>query len=176
MTRAGTTQAYKPLEASQLLELPLHIMDTALFYPAYLALSPRDARMLVGRMADNAVQFGGCLTINWHDRSTAPERLWHENYRDLVKDLKSRGAWFATAGQAISWFRKRRSVVFDTDCGEPGAVRAKVAPDHVDNLPRLRLRIHKARKSCGTGAHGSDDYFDVAFNESGNIQVPCGVN
>ena len=38
--RAGTTQAYKPLEASRLLELPLHVMDTALFYPAYLGLSP----------------------------------------------------------------------------------------------------------------------------------------
>ncbi len=31
--RAGTTQAYKPLEATRLLELPLHVMDTALFYP-----------------------------------------------------------------------------------------------------------------------------------------------
>ncbi len=31
--RAGTTQVYKPLEANRLLELPLHVMDTALFYP-----------------------------------------------------------------------------------------------------------------------------------------------
>ncbi len=117
--RAGTTQAYKPLEASRLLELPLHVMDTALFYPAYLGLSPLQARSVLSRMVDNAVQFGGCLTINWHDRSIAPERLWGACYRDVVEDLKSRGAWFATAGQAISWFRKRRSVVFETDCIEP---------------------------------------------------------
>ena len=32
--RAGTTQAYKPLPATRLLELPLHVMDTALFYPS----------------------------------------------------------------------------------------------------------------------------------------------
>ena len=83
--RAGTTQAYKPLEASRLLELPLHVMDTALFYPAYLGLSPQQARTLLGQMVDNAVQFGGCLTINWHDRSIAPERLWGECYRDLVR-------------------------------------------------------------------------------------------
>ncbi len=76
--RAGTTQVYKPLDVSRLLELPLHVMDTALFYPSYLGLSPQEARALLGRMVDNAVHFGGCLTINWHDRSLAPERLWGE--------------------------------------------------------------------------------------------------
>jgi hypothetical protein len=173
--RAGTTQAYKPLEARRLLELPLHVMDTALFYPAYLALSPREARMLVGRMADNAVELGGCLTINWHDRSIAPERLWDEHYGDLIAALKSRGAWFSTAGQAISWFRKRRSVVFKSDCIEPGAVRAKIAPDHCDNLPGLRLRIHKARESCAIDAHGSDDYFDTALDGCADTLAPCEV-
>ncbi len=171
--RAGTTQAYMPIEASRLLELPLHVMDTALFYPAYLALAPREARMLIGQMADNAVKFGGCLTINWHDRSVAPERLWGEYYRDLVEDLKSRGAWFATAGQTVSWFRKRRSVVFESDCVEPGAVRANVPPDSRDNLPGLRLRIHKARKM---GSYAADDYFDTAFDESVDALIPCGVS
>jgi hypothetical protein len=170
--RAGTTQVYKPLEASWLLELPLHVMDTALFYPAHLGLSPQQARTLLGRMADNAVQFGGCLTINWHDRSIAPERLWDEHYRDLVEDLKSRGAWFATAGQAISWFRKRRSVVFESDCIEPDAVRATVAPDHIDNLPGLRLRIYTAQKSYGIDAYASDDYFDTTFDETVDPLVP----
>jgi len=32
--RAGTTQVYKPLDANRLLELPLHAMDTAMFYRA----------------------------------------------------------------------------------------------------------------------------------------------
>ena len=173
--RAGTTQVYKPLEASRLLELPLHVMDTALFYPLIL-VCPRERRgSRLGRMADNAVRFGGCLTINWHDRSVAPERLWDEPYRDLIEDLKSRGAWFATAGQAISWFRKRRSVVFETDCIEPDALRAKVAPDHCDNLPGLRLRIHKARKSSEIGAYASDDYFDTTFDETVDALVPCEV-
>jgi hypothetical protein len=174
--RAGTTQAYKPPEASHLLELPLHVMDTALFYPAYLALSPGEAKALLGRIADNAVEFGGCVTINWHDRSIAPERLWDEPYRDLVVALKSRGAWFSTAGQAISWFRKRRSVVFETDCSEPDAVRAKVALDRCANLPGLRLRIHKARKPCGTGTYASDAYFDMTFDESVDTMVPVHVS
>jgi hypothetical protein len=164
--RAGTTQVYKPLEATRLLELPLHVMDTALFYPAYLALSPWQARTVICRMADDAVQFGGCLTINWHDRSLAPERLWDASYRDLVQDMRNRGAWFATAGQAISWFQKRRSVVFETDCMGPDAVRARVSADKGDHLPGFRLRVHKARESCGIGPQGSAGYVDMAFDES----------
>jgi hypothetical protein len=174
--RAGTTQVYKPIEASWLLELPLHVMDTALFYPAYLGLSPRQARTLLDRMADNAVQFGGCLTINWHDRSIAPERLWDACYRDLVQDLKSRGAWFATAGQAVSWFRKRRSVVFETDCGEQEGVHARVAGNHGDNLPSLRLRVHKTRASGKFDAQGSQRFVDTAFDESVDARVPCGAS
>ena len=174
--RAGTTQAYKPLTATRLLELPMHVMDTALFYPAYLGLSSGEASRLLGRMVDNAVQFGGCLTINWHDRSLSPERLWDACYRDLVQDLKSRGAWFSTAGQAISWFRKRRSVVFETDGVEPNAVCAKVTAHHEDSVPGLRLRIYKARESCEFGAHGSEDYVDMAFDESADNRVPCGVS
>jgi len=170
--RAGTAQAYKPLEASRLIELPLHVMDAALFYPAYLDLSSRQASRLLGKMVDNAVQYGGCLTVNWHDRSIAPERLWGDSYRDLVQELESRGAWFATAGQAVSWFRKRRSVVFETDGFEPNEVRARVAADQVDNLPGLRLRTHKPEESGEIGKHEPECYVDTAFDENVEIRVP----
>ena len=173
--RAGTTQVYKPLGASRLSELPLHVMDTALFYCDYLDLSPRQARTLLSGMVGNAVHFGGCLTINWHDRSIAPERLWDGTYRELVQDLKGRGAWFSTAGQAVSWFRKRRAATFEVDCTEPGAVRAKVTVDQGNHLPGLRLRIHKARKPNGIGAHGSEDYVDFAVDESVDSGVPSEV-
>ena len=163
--RAGTTQVYKPLGVERLLELPLHAMDTALFYLSYLGLPPRKASARLREMADNAVRLGGTLTINWHDRSLAPERLWGGCYVDLIQDLTIRGAWFATAGQAVSWFRKRRSATFESDAAEPGQVRAKVSGDQCDNLPRLRLRIHNARKPDQIAANGSEDYVDIAVNE-----------
>src|SRR5262249_33701598 len=78
--RAGTSQAYKPLNAATLLELPLHIMDTALFYPSHLHLSPKNATSTINQIIANAVQHGGCVTVNWHDRSIAPERLWTGTY------------------------------------------------------------------------------------------------
>jgi hypothetical protein len=170
--RAGTTQASKPLGASQLLELPLHVMDTALFYPNHLAVSPRQVKALLSPMVDNAAQFGGALVINWHDRSLAPERLWGGCYRDLIQELRSRGAWFATAGQAISWFRKRRSATFETDSIESDAVRAKVAVDEGDNLPGLRMRNHVARNLESIGARRSEDYLDTGVDERIETIIP----
>ncbi|MGA8223973.1 MAG: hypothetical protein WB780_20155 [Candidatus Acidiferrales bacterium] len=163
--RAGTTQAYKPLGASQLLELPLHVMDTALFYPDHLALSQQQAKALLGPMVDNAAHFGGTLVINWHDRSLAPERLWGGCYRDLIQELGSRGAWFATAKQAVSWFRKRRAASFESNVIEHGAVHARIAGDPGDDVPGLRLRIHKARNLGSIGARRSEDYIDRGVGE-----------
>jgi hypothetical protein len=139
--RAGTTQVFKPLETTRLLELPMHIMDTALFFPAYLDLSPAEAGNYVRGIIDNAVRLGGCVTVNWHDRSIAPERLWDDCYFDLVAQLKKEGAWFATAGQVVSWFRWRRSAVLEETRTASGEVHGKISLEKADHLPQLRLRV-----------------------------------
>jgi hypothetical protein len=169
--RAGTTQVYKALNADHLLELPLHIMDTSLFYPSHLGLSRQQAKSVVRPMLDNAVRFGGTLTINWHDRSLSSERLWGEFYSDLIQDLKSRGAWFSTASQATAWFRKRRSAEFETDSSATGAIRAHVAVDQRDNLPALRLRMHAPRTLGSISAPGSDSYVDTVVGESMDLRI-----
>jgi len=163
--RAGTTQAYKPLTADRLLELPMHLMDTALFYHSYLGLTQPEALRLAGSMIDDVQRFGGCLTINWHDRSLAPERFWDRSYRELLRALRERRAWFATAANAVSWFNKRRTVVFETDATEPGGVRARLASDGADTLPGLRLRLHKARSFDALGGCSADDYVDLPLDE-----------
>ena len=170
--RAGTTQVFKPLGVTQLLELPLHVMDTALFYPSHLALSPRQAKALLAPMLENAVRFGGTLTVNWHDRSLAPERLWGEFYRDLIQELQTRGAWFATAGQATSWFRNRRAAGFEIDLMEPRTVRVKLAVDQCDNLPEMRLRVHNARKSDPGSMQRSTDFVDMKIDQGIENSVP----
>jgi hypothetical protein len=144
--RAGTSQAYKPLGAIHLLELPLHIMDTALFFPAYLDLSAAEAKKRVSSIINNAVLFGGSVTVNWHDRSIAPERCWGDFYADLIEELQRSGAWFATATEAVSWFRKRRSVRFEDLSTESTAFKVKTAVDE-DGLPSVCLRVHNSRGS-----------------------------
>jgi hypothetical protein len=152
--RAGTTQVYKPLEVSRLLELPLHIMDTALFYSTRLALSPKEARKRVGVIIDTVVRYGGAVTINWHDRSIAPERCWGDFYMGLVDELRSKGAWFATAAETVAWFRKRRSATFNVTC-ESAEVAVTVVGDASEDLPDLQLRIHRRDISHRTTMVGS---------------------
>jgi hypothetical protein len=145
--RAGTTQAYRPLGAARLLELPLHVMDTALFFPKHMNLTPAQAWAAVTGLMDNAAQSGGCLTINWHDRSLAPERQWGDFYVALVQELRERGAWLASGSQAVSWFRRRRSVMFDPASGRGCEVVAAVHRKHRDEIPGLRMRKYRAQSS-----------------------------
>jgi hypothetical protein len=143
--RAGTMQAYAPPGVASLLELPLHVMDTALFYPGYLNLGePAAARRVFGLM-DDAKRIGGALTINWHDRSIAPERLWDDFYLKMLRELTVRGAWLPTAKQAVAWFRKRRSATLESVKVEPGKVTVRGQIASVDTLPGLKIRIQKPR-------------------------------
>ena len=135
--RAGTMQVYKPFGATRLMELPLHIMDTALFYPNRMDLSPKEAKRRVDAIIDSAVRYGGCVTINWHDRSIAPERLWGDFYVELVEDLKKRGAWFATAAETVAWFRERRASGF----GHPVSAPAR-GESAARELPGIVQRVH----------------------------------
>lgn len=173
--RAGTTQAYKPIETSRLLELPMHVMDTALFYPSYLGLGQKDAKVLLSRMVNNAVQYGGCLTINWHDRSVVPERQWEASYRDLIQEMKTRGAWFSAARQVTSWFAKRRSAVFEVNGVRLGAGPAKSEVPSNKNLPGLRYRIHKPRKLSDLGCRTPDSHIDVPVEEKSIVGVASEV-
>jgi len=138
--RAGTTQVYRPPGCAHLLELPLHIMDTAMFYPDYLDLSRRNARIRAGQILDDAARFGGCVTVNWHDRSIAPERCWEDFYTELIDEMKERGAWFGTAGETVAWFRQRRSAKFENAGAGPEAIRVRASAP-AGKLPGLDLKI-----------------------------------
>ena len=82
------------------MELPLLIMDSALFYRERMGLSRDEALNRCRHLVADVRRFGGTMVINWHDRSLAPERL--------VGEVRSQGAsersssrditvWFATA-------------------------------------------------------------------------------
>ena len=165
--RAGTAQVYRPLGAANLFELPLHIMDTALFFPGFLGLSNAAAWRVVGRFIGDMGRFGGVLTINWHDRSIAPERLWDDFYLKLLRELKGRGAWFATARQAVSWFRKRRTAALDATLAEDGKMRIKASAGSDESVPGLRVRIYKPGTWNGIGetpSPSSPAFVDLDLN------------
>jgi peptidoglycan/xylan/chitin deacetylase (PgdA/CDA1 family) len=142
--RAGTAQVYKPLEATKLLELPLHIMDTALFFPGRQNLSRAEAGKLVNAIIEHAVLLGGVVTVNWHDRSIAPERLWGDFYSTLLEECDKKGAWLANAGETVRWFRERRAARFDEVDSGASAQPFNASDDAGKRLPGLFLRVHSA--------------------------------
>jgi len=166
--QAGTCQVYKPLGVSHLLELPLHIMDTAMFFPGHLALSFAEARKRVTEIIANAVRFGGVVTVNWHDRSIAPERLWGEFYLHLLAELKKHGAWFATASDAVKWFRKRRLVTFE-DGQEPNELCRKMAEQDGGNLPALCLRVHRGSEGARVATNENRRLHDRDFSAAASL-------
>jgi hypothetical protein len=171
--RAGTMQAFRPMTADRLLELPLAIMDTALFYPARGNLAPKAARETVWRLVEEAERSGGALVINWHDRSLAPERLWGEFYIALVDGLKRRGAWFPTGSQAVGWFEQRRSAVFNSVRRDGNSVLIKASARRVPGLPGLTIRIHAPRSSEDrpTCPQRFRAFRDVAFEEASDARI-----
>lgn len=150
--RAGTTQVFKPFTVACLLELPMHVMDTALFYPSYLDLSPASARSVVLDVMKQAATYGGVFTVNWHDRSIMPERLWDDFYVQLLRDLKNSNPWFATAAQTVAWFRKRRSAAFNETISESGSSSIRISAKFEDTTPGLIVRIYKP---------GTDQFTDI---------------
>ena len=120
--RPGTSQVFRLLGSQDLMELPLSIMDSALFYRGRMGLSHTAAWELCRSMVKGAKRFGGTLVINWHGRSLAPERLWGSFYRDLLAEMEDGSAvWFATGDEAVRWFRWRRSIRFARESGASGA-------------------------------------------------------
>jgi hypothetical protein len=147
--RAGTSQVFRLLGTRNLLELPLSIMDSALFFAERMALSNEDALRICRRIVANARHFGGTVVINFHDRSLAPERLWTRAYRQLLGEVeKGNAAWFCTASEAVAWFRWRRSIRFVSDgVSDEVTMTAAVPPA---SLPGAVVRIHRAGQSAGS--------------------------
>jgi hypothetical protein len=171
--RAGTTQVFKHLNVDRLLELPLHIMDTALFYPSYMNLSDEQARAAMLPLTENATKFGGVLTINWHDRSLGPERLWDDAYATLLRDLRARKPWFATATQAVSWFRKRRAASFASFTKDGGGIRVQPATDSTAaDLPPLIARVYNSVPArCSLRAGRISAFQDFTINGSEQVLI-----
>jgi hypothetical protein len=142
---AGTTQVFWLPGTTNLLELPLHIQDTALFYPKRMGLDENQAFGLCKKLIKNALIYGGVLVINWHQRSLAPERLWGDFYIRLLNNLKEHHVWFATAGEVIRWFQKRREIRFEKIKFTEGGLKLKLSGYRNLLVPDLKLRIYRQR-------------------------------
>ena len=141
-------QVFRPLGSKKLMELPLNIQDTAMFYPDRMGLRKEEAFNLCKELIKNNITFGGVLVINWHQRSIAPERLWGEFYMDLLNHIKSHKVYFGTAKEVVQWFQQRREARFDQVDFTKKRVKVKVSGKRSWSGPGLSLRLYKPRSEC----------------------------
>lgn len=173
--RSGTTQVFCLPGSSKLLELPLNVMDTALFYSGRMGLSEAEAMEQCKNLISTLRCYGGVFTINWHTRSLSPERNWDSFYVELLDLLKAERVWFATAKAAVEWFRRRRQIRFEdvevTSRGVKVKLRATKAPDS----PGFTLRVHNPGKVVKTAdrdrSSPGSDWIDVPLTGEPEIEV-----
>jgi hypothetical protein len=159
--RAGTTQVFRPEVADDLLELPLNIQDTAMFYPRRMGLSEKEALDSCKQLVGFSSLFGGVLTVNWHTRSLSPERLWGDFYVRLLKLLQTNRVWFGTAEQIVTWFRQRRALRFEQVQFAEKSVRVKLTGPVPDGRRPFLVRIHhpKSRSRTGSAAPSTMSFY-----------------
>jgi hypothetical protein len=98
--RAGTAFPWwcwdhKTQRSLPVLEVPLHIMDTAMFGTAGLEYTVDQAVTHCVELMERVRQAGGCLTINFHPNLGCDERFW-KLYLLLLEEAAKRAPWCAT--------------------------------------------------------------------------------
>lgn len=167
----GTTQVFRPLGVQNLLELPLHIQDGALFYSARLGMNDGEAWKRCEPIIAHARNTGGVLTVLWHDRSPGPERFWGDFYASLVQKLKSLNVWFGTGGQVVAWFQKRRDVAFERVGAGDGKLRIKGCGCGEGVTPALKVRIHSITGDDVAGLGRGGKVTDFNWDGTADIEM-----
>lgn len=162
--KAGTTQVYSPINSVDFYELPLNIQDTALFFPGKMNLTEDSAWKLVLEIKEKLHEYGGVLTINWHQRSLAPERLWGDFYVNLVNNLKACKIYFGTAREIVGWFKKRREAVFEKAQVKNGRVSVSVNTPS-DHGPDLVLQVHSPENKIKQVRNAKHEPVEISFSD-----------
>lgn len=171
--RSGTTQVFRPVNAKKLLEVPLNFQDTALFYPKRMDLTESRAFDLAKLLLNNAKTYGGVLTINWHHRSIAPERLWGDFYLKILEEIKRHKVWFAGIREVVKWFSLRRAITFKETEIIQNSMKLRLKGHLPSQEPGLLLRFHKPNQIESTSQflqNYKSSYHDLLLQNSMEVQ------
>ncbi len=139
--RNGSLQVFRPIGVTRLLELPLTIQDSTMFYPRRLNLTKKEARKYCVQLLEAAARLGGVITLSWHERSLKPERLWGDFYSWLLGEVRNQNAWIGNAQQIVEWFRKRRAIKFRKTELKDNFLHIEIESAKPTQAPDLFLRI-----------------------------------
>jgi hypothetical protein len=170
--KGGTSQIFRPPGTKNLLEVPLHIQDMALFAPGLTDMSEAQAWEACERIIKNAKNNGGVLTLLWHMRSIAPERLWDNFYNRLLDRIKQNGALFATASQVADWFEIRRGVSFGEVVSDNSVLRLHLKHKGSFGNAKLLLRIHVPEDSGRGSFPPRKRIVDTPWSGEAELRIP----
>jgi peptidoglycan/xylan/chitin deacetylase (PgdA/CDA1 family) len=112
--RAGVAHPFRPWDferdrPSELIEVPLALMDATLAEERYLGLSAAEAKPRVLALLDRAAEHGGGFSILWHpDRFDAPSaRGWDRLYFETIDAVHERGGVCMSAGELAALAAER---------------------------------------------------------------------
>ncbi len=110
--RAGIAAPFHPWDAARrkphgLLELPLTVMDGALFRS--LGLTGEEAARRVRAHLEEVERAGGLAVLLWHPNGADAKRFpgWWASYEATLESLSGRNAWVTDAATIASWWRGR---------------------------------------------------------------------
>jgi len=109
--RAGTAfpHACWDFEADRaldLLEVPMHVMDGALFSANALEYDAERAVRHCVRLMDEVESVGGCLTLNWHPHVINDDTYWSV-YETVLAEAARRRAWGCSVEMLREWWLGR---------------------------------------------------------------------
>jgi peptidoglycan/xylan/chitin deacetylase (PgdA/CDA1 family) len=172
--KGGTLQVFRPMGVDALLELPLHIQDNALFSTKRMNLSITDPLDIMNSFIQNNLLYGGVLTLLWHPRSIAPERLYKDFYIKILEILKNNKMWFGTAVQVVEWFKKRRNISFECIHNKNNSINITIKGNDGAIQPSLIIRIYNQKLSIDhkmSKQNRLKGYFDVPLLDKNEINI-----
>lgn len=109
--RAGTSFPYwcwdhRSQSSLPVLEIPMHIMDGALFTTNALEYDLELAIHHCVQLLDRVAKVRGCLTLNWHPNYLNDGKWWSV-YKTILEEAARRNAWGCSVGQLYSWWTQR---------------------------------------------------------------------
>ena len=170
---SGTTQVFKHLGVKNLLELPLNIQDTALFYSSRMNLKASSAFEVAKSLIEEIRKYGGALTVNWHHRSIGPERYWDEFYLSLLEYIKKDRVLFLCARDAVKWFKRRRSISFKDVAIAGNRIKVKLTGEFCGEGGGLALRANNPNGQLAKDIVQNDgiSYSDYPLEPNMNILI-----
>ena len=175
--RNGFCWVYSPYvigkeEEIKFFELPLSVMDSALFEESK---TMEDAWSYLMRLFNNIEEYNGVITLDWHQRAFNEKyfKNWSLVYKKCLDHFKSRDAFVDLAGNIVEWINKRNLVFISKEANKN---RIKFNIKAKTNIKNLAIKVWskntKARvyNSKGYEVINNKDNILIMFKEIKNNQ------